>query len=41
VAVVAGEPEIVGGRGGLVTVMVNAGSDADWLPSLTVITMPL
>jgi hypothetical protein len=39
VAVVAGVPEIVGGRFGCVTTIENAGSDAVACPSLTPIAM--
>jgi hypothetical protein len=40
VAWVAGIPEIVGGGGAAEpTVIVNAGSEAVWLPSLTLITI--
>jgi hypothetical protein len=42
VACVPGVPEMVGGGGGAeLTVMVKAGSEADWLPSLTLITIGL
>jgi hypothetical protein len=42
---VAGVPDIVGGGGGggeeaALTVIVNAASEADWEPSLTLMTMP-
>ncbi len=40
VALVAGEPEIVGARLVCVTVMANAGRLVETLPSLTLITMP-
>ena len=39
VAVVAGVPEIVGGRFGCVTTIENTGRDADACPSLTLIVM--
>ena len=39
VAVVAGVPEIVGGRFGCVTTIENAARDADACPSLTLIAM--
>ena len=39
VAVVGGVPEIVGGWFAALTMIENAGNDADALPSLTLITM--
>ena len=42
VACVTGDPEIVGGGGAAAeTVMLNAGSDAAWVPSLTLMTIGL
>ena len=37
----AGLPEIVGGAGGAETTMLNAGSEADAVPSLTLIRILL
>jgi hypothetical protein len=43
IAWVPGVPEMVGGGGGVavVTVMLKAGKEADWVPSLTLITIGL